>query len=135
LHIAWFAAIILALPKPVEIHWLWIALFAVLQIFRVWTMASLGRWFSTRVITLADAPLVARGPYRFMRHPNYAIVVGEIAFLPLAFSETGVAVLFSVLNAAMLVWRIRVEDRTLASRREQPARDAPSDASQRSYHP
>jgi methyltransferase len=117
LHVAWFAALIAFLPRPVEIRWGWIAAFAALQIARVWTMASLGRWFSTRIVTIAGAPLVARGPYRFMRHPNYAIVAGEIAVLPLAFGEWEVALVFSILNAAMLAWRIRIEDRALAPRR------------------
>jgi methyltransferase len=117
LHVAWFAAIIVLLPRPVEIQWIWIAIFAALQIARVWTMASLGAWFSTRIVTIAGAPLVTRGPYRFMRHPNYAIVVGEIAVLPLAFGEWEVALVFSILNAAMLAWRIRIEDRALAPRR------------------
>jgi len=117
LHVAWFAAIIAFLPRPVEVRWLWIAVFAGLQIARVWTMASLGKWFSTRIVTVPGAPLVTRGPYRFMRHPNYAIVVGEIAALPLAFGEWEIALVFSVLNAAMLAWRIRIEDRALAPRR------------------
>ena len=135
LHAAWFAAMILFLPKPVEIHWPWIVLFAGLQVLRVWTMASMGHWFSTRVVTIADAPLVTRGPYRFMRHPNYAIVVGEIACLPLAFGETGVAILFSALNAVMLAWRIRVEDGALAPRREQAAGQTGTDTPQTRYHP
>jgi methyltransferase len=117
LHMAWFAAIIAFLPRPVEIQWIWLAIFAALQIARVWTMASLGEWFSTRIVTVPGAPLVTRGPYRFMHHPNYAIVVGEIAVLPLAFGEWEVALVFSILNAAMLAWRIRIEDRALAPRR------------------
>lgn len=117
LHVAWFAAIIVFLPHPVEIRWIWIAVFAALQIARVWTMASLGAWFSTRIVTMAGAPLVARGPYRFMRHPNYAIVAGEIAVLPLAFGEGEIAIVFSILNAAVLAWRIRIEDRALTPRR------------------
>jgi methyltransferase len=121
LHVAWFAAMILCLPRPMEIRWGWIAAFAALQVARAWTMASLGRWFSTRIVTIAGAPLVARGPYRFMRHPNYAIVAGEIAVLPLAFGEWEIALVFSILNAAMLAWRIRIEDRALASRRSPPA--------------
>jgi methyltransferase len=121
LHVAWFAAIIGFLPHPVEIRWIWIAVFAALQIARIWTMASLGAWFSTRIVTMAGAPLVARGPYRFMRHPNYAIVVGEIAVLPLAFGEGEIAIVFSILNAAVLAWRIRIEDRALAPRRGTPA--------------
>lgn len=117
LHVAWLISLAVFLPRPFEMHWGWLAAFAVLQILRVWTMASLGPWFTTRIITLPRAPLVTSGPYRFMRHPNYAIVIGEIVSLPLAFGETGVAIVFAVLNVALLAWRIRAEDRALATRR------------------
>jgi methyltransferase len=65
------------------------------------------------VITVPGAPLVNRGPYRFVRHPNYLVVVGEIALLPLAFGQVTNAILFSVVNGALLAWRIRVEDAAL----------------------
>lgn len=117
LHVAWLAALILSLPQPAVIHWPWLGAFALLQILRIWVMASLGIWFSTRVLTIEGAPLVESGPYRYLRHPNYWIVMGEIAILPLAFGETWVALAFSMLNAAALAWRIRIEDRALASRR------------------
>ncbi|HWA29631.1 MAG TPA: isoprenylcysteine carboxylmethyltransferase family protein [Rhizomicrobium sp.] len=117
LHVAWLVSLVAFLPRPFEMHWAWLAAFALLQILRVWTMASLGPWFTTRIVTLDTAPLVATGPYRFLRHPNYAIVIGEIVSLPLAFGETAVALVFLALNVAMLAWRIRVEDRALAARR------------------
>lgn len=63
-------------------------------------------------------PLVRKGPYRFLRHPNYTVVVGEIVTLPLAFEEVAVAVVFSLLNAAILTWRISVEESALAARRQ-----------------
>lgn len=88
-----------------------------LQVLRVWTVASLGGYWTTRVISLPGAPLVRHGPYRFLRHPNYAIVCAEIAVLPLAFGAVELAIVFSILNAALLSWRIRVEERALASRR------------------
>jgi methyltransferase len=69
------------------------------------------------VITVPGAPLVARGPYRVLRHPNYAIVSAEIAVLPLAFGAVAIAIVFTVLNAVALAWRIRVEERALAPRR------------------
>jgi methyltransferase len=62
--------------------------------------------------------LVRRGPYRWLRHPNYAVVVGEIALLPLAFGATDIALVFSVLNGLVLAHRVRVEDAALATRRE-----------------
>lgn len=125
LHVAWLVSLVLFLPRPFAMHWGWIAAFAVLQVLRAWTMASLGPWFTTRIVTLDGAPLVTGGPYRFMRHPNYAIVIGEIASLPLAFGETPVAIVFLALNVPMLAWRIRVEDRALAARRSGAESRAP----------
>ena len=66
--------------------------FLFLQAARIWVIASLGRFWTTRIISLPGEPLVRRGPYRFAPHPNYLIVIGEIAILPLAFGEIEVAV-------------------------------------------
>ncbi len=67
-----------------------LALFAILQGCRLWVLMSLGRYWTTRIITLPAAPLVRRGPYRYLRHPNYLVVAAEIAVLPLAFGAWGV---------------------------------------------
>src|SRR5579871_3473939 len=102
LHMAWLMAVLWLLPSPLVIHWVWIAVFVLLQAGRVWVIAALGPYWTTRIISLPGAPLVTTGPYRFLRHPNYLIVAGEILALPLAFGETLVAIVFSVANAAML---------------------------------
>ena len=81
--------------------------------FRGWILASLGERWTTRIIVV-DGPLVRRGPYRFLRHPNYLLVAAEIAVLPLALGLPLYALAFSVLNAAALAVRIRAEDRALA---------------------
>jgi methyltransferase len=117
LHAGWLLAIVVMLPSPAVISWPLLAVFVLLQIARVWVIATLGPYWTTRIITLDEAPLVARGPYRFVRHPNYLVVTGEIAILPLAFGEVWIAIVFSVLNAAMLAWRIREEAAALATRR------------------
>jgi methyltransferase len=80
-------------------------------------VASLGRFWTTRIITLESAPLVRRGPYRWVKHPNYWVVVGEIAVLPLAFGAWHVALIWSVLNALLLRHRIRLENAALDERR------------------
>jgi methyltransferase len=80
-------------------------------------IATLGPYWTTRIIMLPDAPLVRNGPYRFVRHPNYIVVACEIAVLPLVFGEIWVAIVFSLLNAAMLTWRISQEETTLNPRR------------------
>ena len=88
LHAAWLLAIIALLPRPTAIHWGLLALFVVLQGLRVWVLATLGPYWTTRIISLPGAPLVRRGPYRFLRHPNYMVVAGEILVLPLVFGES-----------------------------------------------
>ena len=92
-----------------------LAVLAVLQALRVWVLATLGRRWTTRVIVLPGAPLVTNGPFRWMRHPNYCIVVAEIAVLPLVFGLVWVAVVYTLLSAAMLRVRIRSESRALYS--------------------
>ena len=114
LHAGWLVAIwYYAQAEP---NWSWLAVYVVIEALRVWTLASLGRYWTTRIITLPGEQLVRRGPYRFIRHPNYAVVIAEIAVLPLVFHEIDVAIVFSLLNGAMLTWRIKVENQTLDAR-------------------
>lgn len=116
LHAAWLAGLwLLAGDRPVSVPWL--AVFVALQAGRAWVIASLGERWTTRIIVLGDAPLKTGGPYRFLQHPNYVVVAGEIAVLPLVFGLTGYALLFSVLNALVLFTRIGVESAALASSR------------------
>jgi methyltransferase len=118
LHAAWIVAMLVFIPKAAAPNWGLVAIYFALQFARVWAIASLGEFWTTRIITLPNAPLVRRGPYRLMRHPNYAIVVLEIAILPSAFGAYAIAAVFSALNAALLVWRIRTENDALSSRRQ-----------------
>lgn len=117
LHTGWLIAIALALPHDPPIYWPLLVAYLGLEILRIWVLVSLGPYWTTRIITLPHAPLIETGPYRYVRHPNYWIVVGEVALLPLVFGEISVAVIFSVLNAALLFWRIRIENGVLAARR------------------
>jgi methyltransferase len=117
LHAGWLVAIVALLPRDPPVNFVLLALFVVLQALRVWVLATLGPYWTTRIITLPAAPLVRRGPYRLLRHPNYTVVIGEIAVLPLVFGEIWVAVVFSILNALMLAWRIRQENQALSVRR------------------
>jgi methyltransferase len=112
LHTAWLAVLWFTVgDRPISLPLL--AVFAVLQLMRVWVLATLGPRWTTRIIVTRDAPLVRRGPFRFVRHPNYMVVTAEIAVLPLTFGLVWVALLFTVLNAAMLTVRIRAENRAL----------------------
>lgn len=117
LHAGWLAALLVLGDAEAPVRWGWLVVFVAMQGLRVWTVASLGRFWTTRIITLPGQPLVRRGPYRFLRHPNYLIVVVEIAALPLAFGAWQVAAVFSGLNLMLLWHRVRVEDAALAARR------------------
>lgn len=118
LHAAWLISIVMTVPAEETVSLPLLVVFAVLQVLRAWVLLSLGRYWTTRVITVPGLPLVRRGPYRFLRHPNYLVVAAEIAVLPLAFGAWGLAVLFSVLNGSLLAWRISVEEQALAPRRQ-----------------
>lgn len=109
MHASWLAVLwALALDKPVIMPLL--AVFALLQVFRVWVLATLGRRWTTRIIVPQDEPMIVSGPFRFMRHPNYFVVIAEIAILPLMFGLIWVALVYSALNAVMLWVRIRAEN-------------------------
>lgn len=113
MHGAWLAGLWwLAWDGPVNLAWL--AIFAVLQLLRVWVLVTLGPRWTTRIIVVPGAPLVHEGPYRFLNHPNYCVVAGEIMVLPLVFGLAWYGVVFTLLNAAMLTVRIRAENRALA---------------------
>jgi methyltransferase len=117
LHASWLIAMAVFIPPQSPPNWWLLGLFAVLQALRIWVVRTLGPYWTTRIITVPNAPLVRAGPYRFFRHPNYLVVVGEIAVLPLAFGAVWIALVFSLLNAALLVLRTRVEENALAARR------------------
>lgn len=117
LHGAWLAALVYVTPPGAPVNYAWLAVYVVLQLARIWVITSLGRFWTTRIITRPDQPLVHRGPYRYLRHPNYAIVTAEIAVLPLVFGHWQIALVFSLLNLLVLRERIHTENEALAERR------------------
>jgi methyltransferase len=112
LHACWLAVLWFFGPGP-PIEIVPLILFALLQLGRLWVIATLGERWTTRIIILPGAPLVRTGPYRWFNHPNYMIVIGEFAVLPLVFGLPMVAIVFSVLNGLLLWVRIRDENRAL----------------------
>lgn len=116
LHAAWLVAMAAFIPSTRAPNWWLLGAYALLQPLRLWIIASLGPYWTTRLVAVPHAPLVRRGPYRWVRHPNYMLVCAEIALLPLAFGAVWLAIAFSLLNAALLAWRIKAEERTLQSR-------------------
>lgn len=114
LHAAWLTSLwIFGHAQPVNA--LALACYLLLQILRGWVMWTLGARWTTRILVVPGEPLVASGPYRYLSHPNYAVVICEIALLPLVVSLPVLALVFSILNAIVLALRIRTENRALAA--------------------
>jgi len=116
LHASWILSLFLFVPSDAPINIPLLLVFVTLQALRIWVIASLGPYWTTRIISLPHAPLIMRGPYRFMRHPNYWVVIAEIAVLPLVFGSWEIALVYSFLNAILLRHRIRIEEQSLALR-------------------
>ncbi len=115
-HAGWLVTLWLLAPgRPIHLPLL--LFFALLQVARIWVIRTLGTRWTTRIIVLPGAPLVTAGPYRFVSHPNYLVVIAEIAVLPLVFGLWQVALIFSALNAAVLAVRLKAEERALRERR------------------
>jgi methyltransferase len=119
LHSAWLIGLWgIGWDQPINLGWL--GCFIGLQAARVWVIISLGRRWTTRIIILPGEPLIRSGPYRYLRHPNYLVVIGEIAVLPLALGLLWFAGIFSLLNLAVLAIRVREENRGLRSHEDLP---------------
>ena len=122
-HAAWLIALWIW-GRDQDVNLVALSPFLALQGFRLWILATLGPRWTTRVIVLPGEPLITSGPYKYFSHPNYAVVVAEIALLPLALHLPLLALIFTGLNAAVLVIRIRIEGRALAAVSGQLARRA-----------
>ena len=123
-HAAWLISL-WALGRDQPLNIVALLFYLVLQGFRVWVMWTLGSRWTTRIIVLPGQPLVSAGPYRFLSHPNYAVVAGEIAVLPMVLGLPWLAIAFTILNAAVLAIRIMAENRALAASRTGMTRGAP----------
>lgn len=113
LHAAWLAGLWYT-ASGTSPHAGWLALFVVLQALRIWVLTTLGPRWTTRIIVLPGKAPIRSGPYRLLSHPNYAVVVAEIFVLPMAFGLTVYALVFSLLNAAVLAIRIPAENAALS---------------------
>jgi len=109
--------VVLRRPFPGALGWIALAVFLLAQGLRYWAIASLGDRWNVRVIVVPGEPRIVRGPYRFLRHPNYLAVAMEMIALPLVHGAYLTAIVFSTLNAAVLRLRIRVEESALGLRR------------------
>jgi methyltransferase len=122
-HTAWLMALWMW-GRDQDVNLAALSVFVALQGLRLWILATLGSRWTTRIIVLPGEPLLVSGPYRYLSHPNYAVVAGEIALLPMALHLPVLALVFTALNAAVLWIRIRAEARALSSLRGQLARAA-----------
>jgi methyltransferase len=117
LHTLWLlSTLVEGLARGPEFPVYWpaaLAAFLLVQPLRYWAILSLGESWNTRILVVPGAKPVASGPYRFLRHPNYVVVVVEMLAFPLIFGAWATALVFSILNAAVLRVRIREEDRAL----------------------
>jgi methyltransferase len=112
LHAAWLAGLWL-LAAGTRPHYGWLSAFVLLQIARIWILHTLGPRWTTRIIVLPGKAPIRTGPYRFLSHPNYAVVAAELFVLPMAFGLIAYALIFSALNAFVLAVRIRAEETAL----------------------
>lgn len=116
-HLAWIAALFFLIPPTAPIVWPLIVYYLLLQIVRYWVIASLGRFWTHRILTLPGAPVARSGPYRHLSHPNYAVTIVETFVLPLAFGALALAVIMTALWWVVLGVKIKLEDEALATRR------------------
>ena len=115
LHVSFFIALIFeyCTHQAASFSLFFLILYFVLIAFKVWIVLSLGKFFSTRIYHISGLPLQKKGLYKYIKHPNYLIVVAEIAVIPLAFHLYCTAIIFSLLNAIMLFIRITSENKVL----------------------
>jgi methyltransferase len=116
LHTLFIISIIVeyVLRGNTSIDFVFLILFALLLLFKFWALSSLGKYWNTKIFRVPGAGPVKKGPYKLFKHPNYFIVVCEIAIIPMVFHLYYTAIIFTVLNAIMLTVRIRVENKVWA---------------------
>ena len=97
-----------------KVNWYFLCLFMILIAVKIWVISTLGTFWNTKIFKIPGTLPVSRGIYKYIRHPNYIIVICEIAIIPITFHLYYTAVLFSLLNAVMLTVRIKKENEILA---------------------
>lgn len=117
-HLAWIAAIFLLIPPDSDLIWPLMGLYVALQVPRYWVILTLGPYWTHRIITPREGPIVTRGPFRIVRHPNYLVLMLETVLLPLAFGAWAVSLITTAVMGVVLQYKIVLEDRALAARSE-----------------
>ena len=125
LHALWLVSTLVegSLRGPgLPVYWpVPLVLFLLVQPLRYWAIFSLGSAWNTRIFVVPGAKLVTRGPYRFLKHPNYVVVAVEILTFPFIYGAWATALVFTVLNAILLRIRIRAEENALVELAGPPA--------------
>jgi methyltransferase len=116
-HLAWIAAIFFLIPPDAPIVWPLLALYLILQVARYWIIGTLGPYWTHRIITLEKAPVVRKGPYSWVRHPNYMVTIAETLLLPMVFGAPALGAIMAAVWSAVLYYKIVLEDAALAKRR------------------
>ncbi len=116
-HLSWIAALAFLIPPDSPLILPLLVFYILLQVARYWIILSLGEFWTHRILTLDNAPIVKRGPYRFVRHPNYIVTATETLILPWVFGAWALGLIIGAVWAAVLVYKIRLEDAALGSRR------------------
>jgi methyltransferase len=116
-HLAWISGIFFLIPPASPVIWPVLILFLLLQPVRYWIIGTLGQYWTHRIITRDQEPIVGSGPYRFLRHPNYAVTFAETFLLPLAFGAVALAAIMTAVWVAVIRYKITLEDRAIESRR------------------
>lgn len=117
LHVMFLLSLLLEvniLHKEVTVLWyILVPILAFTQLIRYWAVMSLGSYWNTKIIIVPNDLVVLKGPYQYMRHPNYVVVAVEIFFIPLLYQAYFTAILFSVLNIVIMTIRIPAEEKAL----------------------
>jgi methyltransferase len=116
-HLAWIASLFLLVPADAGFSTPLLVAYLLLQVVRYWVIGTLGRYWTHRIITLEKAPVVRAGPYRFVRHPNYWVTIVETFLLPAVFGAYALGMIMGVVWAAVIAYKIKLEDKALAARR------------------
>jgi methyltransferase len=117
-HLAWIASLFLLVPVNAGMSALLTAAYLGLQGVRYWVIGTLGRYWTHRIITVDHAPVVRAGPYSFVRHPNYVVTIAETFLLPAVFGAWALGVIMGVIWTSVIVYKVRLEDKALAARRQ-----------------
>jgi methyltransferase len=116
-HLAWIASLFFLIPASASVSLVLAALYLALQVARYWVIGTLGRFWTHRIITLDTETIVRSGPYKYLRHPNYAVTIAETFLLPAVFGAWALGIIMGSVWTAVLIYKIELEDQALTVRR------------------